>query len=77
MSAASAEELVRTAEAALRALAESRDPAAFTELLRMTQVVGECLAVAAQGVANAASWATVGDLAGTSRQAAWERWRAR
>jgi hypothetical protein len=33
--------------------------------------------VAARTMAEQTSWAGVADIAGTSRQAAWERWRMR
>ena len=68
--------LAALAELALRTLAERGEPAAFTHLLRMTGVVGECVGLAARSTAATSSWAGVGELAGTTRQAAWERWRA-
>ena len=76
LAGASADELAGLAELALRTLAERGDPAAFTHLLRMTGVAGECVGIAARTTAATSSWAGVGELAGTTRQAAWERWRA-
>ena len=40
-------------------------------------VAGEAVGVAARTVADHASWTGVAEIAGTSRQAAWERWRDR
>ena len=72
---ASTEELAALAEAAITALAQRGDPVAFGHLLRLTGLVGECVGVAARATAERGSWAGVADIAGTSRQAAWERWR--
>ena len=74
---ATPEELAELAAAALRALAERADPEAFAQLLQLTQVVGECMATAARNLADERSWSGVGDIAGTTRQAAWARWRER
>jgi hypothetical protein len=76
LAAADSDDLAELAELALRTLAERGEPAAFSHLLRMTAVAGECVGVAARSMAAASSWAGVGELAGTTRQAAWERWRA-
>jgi hypothetical protein len=51
------------------------DPAAFSELLRLSALVGECLGVSARSLADGGSWANVADVAGVTRQAAWSRWR--
>lgn len=72
---ASSDELAELAELALRTLADRGEPAAFSHLLRMTAVTGECVGIAARTTAATSSWAGVGELAGTTRQAAWERWR--
>jgi hypothetical protein len=74
---ATPEELADLAEAAIRALAQKEDPAAFAHLLRLTRLVGECLGIAARTLAGERSWSGVADIAGTTRQAAWERWRER
>jgi hypothetical protein len=58
----------------LDALANSTDPAAFKTLLGLSQYVGECLGISARTLAGAESWSSVGGLAGTTKQAAWERW---
>lgn len=70
-------ELAELAEAAVTTLAQSGDPAAFAHLLRLTQVAGESLGTAARALAGQSSWSGVADVAGTTKQAAWERWRAR
>ena len=71
----SSDELAETAAAAVRSLADSGDPAAFSHLLQLSQLVGEAIGDCARNIAEHSTWAGVADLAGTSRQAAWERWR--
>jgi hypothetical protein len=68
-------ELADLAEAIVRSLAQRDDPAAFGHLLHLTRLSGECLGVAARNLAHQGSWSRVADIAGTTRQAAWERWR--
>ncbi len=77
LAAASPDELAELAELAIQALAHRDDPAAFTHLLRLTSVVGECVGTAARTLAGERSWSGVAQIAGTSKQAAWERWRQR
>jgi hypothetical protein len=77
LSAATPDDLADIAEAAVRSLAESDDPAAFGHLLRLTRVVGECVGTAARTLAGERSWSGVAEIAGTTKQAAWERWRER
>lgn len=67
-------ELGELAEQAVLSLAESGSPEAFAHLLRLSQVVGEGLGTAARLLAANGSWSGVAGIAGTSRQAAWERW---
>jgi predicted choloylglycine hydrolase len=74
---ATTDELAELAEAAVEALAKRADPAAFEHLLRLVRITGECVGVAARTMAEQTSWAGVADIAGTTRQAAWERWRMR
>jgi hypothetical protein len=69
-------ELADLAETSIRLLAQSDDPAAFGHLLELTRLVGESLGVAARTLAHDSSWSQVANIAGTSRQAAWERWRS-
>lgn len=66
----------RAAMAAVRQLAASGDPEAFKSLLRLSAAVGESLGASARNVAAASSWTAVAGAAGTSRQAAWSRWKA-
>ena len=69
-------ELAEVAEASMRLLAQSDEPAAFGYLIELTRLAGECLGVAARTLAHESSWSQVGNIAGTTRQAAWERWRS-
>jgi hypothetical protein len=68
-------ELADLAETSMRLLAESDDPAAFGYLIELTRLGGECLGIAARTLAHDSSWSQVANIAGTTRQAAWERWR--
>ena len=67
-------ELADVAEASMRLLAQSDDPAAFGYLIELTRLAGECVGAAARTLAHESSWSQVGNIAGTTRQAAWERW---
>jgi hypothetical protein len=69
-------ELADLAESSMRLLAQSEDPAAFGHLLTLAALTGECLGVAARTLAHDSSWSQVANIAGTTRQAAWERWRS-
>jgi len=68
-------ELGDLARAVLTALARRGDDAAFAELLTMNGHVGICLGDAARALAAGGSWSQVADLSGTTKQAAWSRWR--
>lgn len=59
----------------IAALSGSRDPAAFQELLALSEAVGVALGDSARTLATAQSWTQVATYAGTSKQAAWSRWR--
>lgn len=59
-----------TDELCARATRES-----FAELLTLVGYVGEQVGESARLLAAANSWAQVAEISGTSRQAAWERWR--
>ena len=48
----------------------------FAELLRVVAYVGERVGVAARTLAASNSWSQVAEVSGTSKQAAWERWRS-
>ena len=75
MPESSVEELARSARTAIRALAEGGDPASFQELLALSEEVGVGLGVAARAIAESGSWSQVATYAGTTKQAAWARWR--
>lgn len=60
---------------AVLSLAGRADPEAFAQLLRLSQLVGESLGTSARELARHQSWSGVADMAGTTRQAAWSRWR--
>ncbi len=48
---------------------------AFAELLHVMAYVGERVGDAARMLAASDSWSQVAQVSGTSKQAAWERWR--
>ena len=48
---------------------------AFAELLHVMAYVGERVGDAARMLAASDSWSQVARVSGTSKQAAWERWR--
>lgn len=48
----------------------------FAELLRIVGYAGQRVGDAARRVAQSGSWSQVAEISGTSRQAAWERWRS-
>jgi hypothetical protein len=75
LAGADTDELAALVEQAARELAARGEPTAFAHLYRLAGVVGECVGTAARTTAGQSSWAGVGDIAGMSRQAAWERWR--
>ncbi len=47
----------------------------FAEMLRIVAYTGQRVGDAARLVAESNSWSQVAEISGTSRQAAWERWR--
>jgi hypothetical protein len=47
----------------------------FAELLHIVGYVGERVGDSARHLAAANSWSQVAEISGTSKQAAWERWR--
>ena len=67
-------ELEEAARSAINQLAEIPDSEAFEALLRLSALAGECLGINARALATSGSWATVAQVAGTTRQAAWSRW---
>jgi len=72
---ASVAELAEQARDALRALARRPDLEAFQELLGLSALVGECVGESARSVAGHGSWSQVAGATGTTKQAAWSRWR--
>ena len=48
---------------------------AFAELLHVVAYIGERVGDAARILAESDSWSQVAQVSGTSKQAAWERWR--
>ena len=48
---------------------------AFAELLQVLPYIGERVGDAARILAASDSWSQVAQVSGTSKQAAWERWR--
>lgn len=47
----------------------------FAQMLQIVAYVGQQVGKAARLVAESNSWSQVAAISGTSRQAAWERWR--
>lgn len=68
-------EVADLAAEAMHSLARRADPDAFAQLLRLSQLSGECLGISARELARHQSWSGVAEMAGTTRQAAWSRWR--
>ncbi len=69
-------EVAELTRAALESLAQRRDPEAFAQLLALAETNGRCLGISARTLAEQASWSGVAEMAGTTKQAAWSRWRA-
>lgn len=67
-------DIAAEARALLDALAASTYPDAFENLLGLSQYVGECLGISARTLTINQSRSRVADRAGTTKQAAWERW---
>jgi len=75
LAAASVSELADLVRRAINELAHRSDHAVFAELLSLQEALGMALGDSARTLAANGSWAQVADVAGTSRQAAWQRWR--
>ncbi len=67
-------ELAASVRAGIDELSASTDPAAFRALLDLSGHLGVAIGAAARTLADSGSWARVAGLAGTTRQAAWQRW---
>lgn len=75
LAAAPASELADLVRRAIQELARRTDHAVFAELLSLQEAIATALGESARTLAEHGSWAQVADVAGTSRQAAWQRWR--
>lgn len=67
-------DLADSVRAGIDELAGSADPDAFRALLDLSSHLGMAIGAAARTLAGSGSWARVAGLAGTTRQAAWQRW---
>jgi len=72
----STQELAGLARDCLEALGRQGSKDAFAELLQISPIVGEALGEVARSLEENSSWAQVGQIAGTTKQAAWSRWRS-
>ena len=68
-------ELTEQARTALSALATRPELEAFQELLGLSEFVGQCVGECARSLAGHGSWSQVAQATGTTKQAAWSRWR--
>jgi predicted choloylglycine hydrolase len=68
-------ELAEQARKALQSLAARPEVEAFQELLALSAIAGECVGESARLLAGAGSWSQVAEATGTTKQAAWSRWR--
>ncbi len=68
-------ELTEQARTALGALAMRPELDAFQELLGLSEYVGVCVGQSARSMAEHGSWSQVAEATGTTKQAAWSRWR--
>lgn len=71
----STEELGDLIDQALHELSERPELSAFEQLLKVSEQIGHCLGQSARVMAAEGSWSQVADAAGTTKQAAWSRWR--
>ena len=75
MSEQSSAQLAADALALIDELAAKPEPAAFQELISLSDHLGRALGASARLLAESGSWSQVATYAGTSKQAAWSRWR--
>ncbi len=68
-------EVAAEARALIDELAAAADPVAFQQLISLSEHVGTALGASARRLAEAGSWSEVASYSGTSKQAAWSRWR--
>ncbi|HET9647543.1 MAG TPA: hypothetical protein VFP34_04845 [Microlunatus sp.] len=68
------ERLAALARSAVDELARRGSTSGFRALTELSAYVGVRLGEAARAVAEQTSWTHVGELSGTTKQAAWSRW---
>lgn len=71
----SATVIATEARALIDQLSARAEPAAFRELITLSDHLGRALGISARLLAETGSWSQVATYAGTSKQAAWSRWR--
>jgi hypothetical protein len=69
------QELAALIKAAVSELARRGTTDSFKMLVDLSAHVGVSLGEAARQVAAGSSWSQVADITGTTKQAAWSRWR--
>lgn len=70
-----AAQVAADARALIDQLASQPDSESFQELITLGDHLGRALGTSARLLAEAGSWSQVATYAGTSKQAAWARWR--
>lgn len=75
LSELSEEQLAALLHAVVAELAGRGTPSSFSALIDASARVGTSLGESARQVAAKGSWTQVGELSGTTKQAAWSRWR--
>ncbi|MDN5762159.1 MAG: hypothetical protein L0H41_07585 [Microlunatus sp.] len=68
-------ELDAVIRAAIAELADRGTTSAFATLIELSALLGTSLGDAARRVAETGSWSQVAQVSGTTKQAAWSRWR--
>ena len=68
-------ELAALANDAVTELSRRGSPESFKLLVELSAQVGASLGEAARQLAATGSWSQVADITGTTKQAAWSRWR--
>lgn len=69
------QDLAALIDDAICELARRGTPASFKLLVELSAHVGTSLGESARQVAASGSWSQVADITGTTKQAAWSRWR--
>ena len=68
-------ELGGLVRSALAQLSAGGTQESFAELLALSETLGVEIGAAARNLAATGSWSQVATVSGTSKQAAWSRWR--